>query len=299
VEEGALRASAFLPELIPSAERQAGNRGRLATILDDRQRLLRELGEEFSEEAGAVARSVFSAWRLMLDKGGEPAQPFGEAARRTLRQAVHADGDGVAAMGLLRLVPGGWDKVRGAFEDSEGVYITGWPTLGPAVRPLVLADVRGVFVPMAVVLLVMLAVVFRRPREIALAIAVLVLSGIALLALMRIANWEWDFLNVCAFPLLLGTGIDYTVHMIGALRRHGGCPVAIRRGIGRALLFCGASTAIGFGSLALADNDGLASLGRVCASGTLITMTVAVFLLPAWWRVLDTNRADRSLSDGL
>jgi predicted RND superfamily exporter protein len=59
------------------------------------------------------------------------------------------------------------------------------------------------------------------------------------------------------------------------------------------------STAIGFGSLALADNDGLASLGRVCASGTLITMTVAVFLLPAWWRALDTKGADRSLKDGL
>jgi predicted RND superfamily exporter protein len=132
----------------------------------------------------------------------------------------------------------------------------------------------------------MLAVVFRDFREVVLAVAVLVLSAVALLAIMRVAGWQWNVLNICAFPLLLGTGIDYTIHMIGSLRRHGGAREPVRRGIGRALLFCGISTAIGFGALSLANNAGLASLGKVCAAGILAVMMVAVFLLPGWWRLI-------------
>ena len=115
-------------------------------------------------------------------------------------------------------------------------------------------------------------------------VGVLLLSALGLLAVMAIAGWQWNVLNICAFPLLIGTGIDYTIHMIGALRLHNGARDPVRFGIGRALLFCGISTAIGFGSLSLAGNVGLASLGKVCATGIIVTMTVAVFLLPGWWR---------------
>jgi predicted RND superfamily exporter protein len=49
-------------------------------------------------------------------------------------------------------------------------------------------------------------------------------------------------------------------------------------------LLCGLSTASGFGTLAWASNAGLASLGRVCATGILIACLTSVTLLPVWWR---------------
>jgi predicted RND superfamily exporter protein len=55
-------------------------------------------------------------------------------------------------------------------------------------------------------------------------------------------------------------------------------------GIGKALLFCGTSSAIGFGSLAWASAYGLASLGLVCAVGLLLNMITAIWLLPHWYR---------------
>jgi len=121
-------------------------------------------------------------------------------------------------------------------------------------------------------------------------LASLGLSLLLLLALMRLTGWSWNLMNLVALPVLLGTGIDYAIHMQLALRRHQGNRDAIRRGVGRALLLCGATTIAGFGSLAFSTNAGLASLGRICASGMVITVITTVFLLPTWWRCTRPNR---------
>jgi predicted RND superfamily exporter protein len=84
-------------------------------------------------------------------------------------------------------------------------------------------------------------------------------------------------------PLLLGMGVDFAIHMQLALRRHGGDVRFVRRSIGRALLLAGSTTVAGFGSLSFASNAGMASLGKVCATGIACAMLTAVFLLPAWW----------------
>jgi predicted RND superfamily exporter protein len=92
---------------------------------------------------------------------------------------------------------------------------------------------------------------------------------------------EWNFLNIAATPLLLGTGLDYLIHILLSLRRHRGDRRRVWHGTGKAVVFCGASTAIGFGSLAFASIDALASLGLVAVTGILITTVVAVVLVPA------------------
>ena len=107
---------------------------------------------------------------------------------------------------------------------------------------------------------------FRRPAEVLLGVAVLLLSGLCLLAMMALAGWSWNLLNLMAVPLMLGTGVDYGIFMQLALRRHGGDLGVVRRSIGRALLLCGGTAIAGFGSLAWSGNAGMASLGKVCAA---------------------------------
>jgi len=58
--------------------------------------------------------------------------------------------------------------------------------------------------------------------------------------------------------------------------------VAVSRSLGRALLFAGATTIAGFGSLAFSTNAGMASLGQVCALGIALALVTAVYLLPVW-----------------
>lgn len=296
--DGTLKSLVLVPDLIPNAATQLGNRASIASILAAEKRLLAELDEVFGDEAKGVLVGVFSAWRAMISGNvSDAALPPSPAAQRMMAESYAESGDSFALLGLVEVAEGRYQEARSAFRELDGTFLTGWPTIGPAVRPLVLHDLTHVFLPMAVVLLVMLTVVFRNARDVAMAVSVIVVSSGLLLGLMSLLGWQWDLLNLCAFPLLLGTGIDYTVHMIAALRRHQGARLAIRRGIARALLFCGLSTAVGFGSLAMANNAGLASLGRVCAAGILITMVVAVVFLPAWWRACQRGSVDSAKAE--
>ena len=101
-----------------------------------------------------------------------------------------------------------------------------------------------------------------------------------------------------ALPLILGTGVDYSIFMQLALRRHGGDLSLVRRSVGRALVLCGGTAMAGFGSLGLSSNPGMASLGRVCAVGIGANMLFSVFLLPAWWRSVNIKHAPPNTESG-
>jgi predicted exporter len=284
--EGIVSSAVFSPLLIPSRPQQRQNIPLIRELLNDEKRLRAALDEEFTGDSQKVFAAVFASWREFLSGGALPVRPYGEKVGRVWGELVSESGQRPAAMGLIRVEEGKIGQLQAALAGNEGIHLTGWQTMGATIQGLVKRDLYMVFIPMALLLLGMLYVVFRNVGEVVLGVGVLLLSSFGLLALMGIAGWQWNVLNICAFPLLIGTGIDYTIHMIGALRLHEGARDPVRLGIGRALLFCGISTAIGFGSLSLAGNAGLASLGRVCASGILVTMVVAVFLLPGWWRFL-------------
>ncbi|MCP4847528.1 MAG: MMPL family transporter [Verrucomicrobiaceae bacterium] len=286
IEKGVVSSAVFTSSLIPSVKRQRKNIPLIRKLLQEEQRLRAALEVDFSGEAQQAVDAVFSEWRNLLRTTILPIRPSGDEVVRIVGGVVSESGKRPAAMGLLKVEEGKVEEVQEVIAGHEGIHVTGWQTMGRTIQRLVQRDLYMVFIPMACLLLVMLSVVFRDAAEVALGVAVLVLSAVGLLVVMRIAGWQWNVLNICAFPLLIGTGIDYTIHMIGSLRLHGGARDPVRLGIGRALLFCGISTAIGFGSLSLANNAGLASLGRVCASGILVTMVVAVFLLPGWWRLI-------------
>jgi lauroyl/myristoyl acyltransferase len=161
--------------------------------------------------------------------------------------------------------------------------LSGWELLGSTTLKRVQAKMWQLVTPMVLLVLASLWFAFRRPTEILLGAAVLLLSGLCLLATMAVAGWSWNLMNLMALPLMLGAGVDYTIFIQLALRRHGGDLGLVRRSVGRALMLCGATAMAGFGSLGFSSNPGMASLGRVCAVGIGANMIISVFLLPAWW----------------
>jgi predicted RND superfamily exporter protein len=162
-------------------------------------------------------------------------------------------------------------------------YLSGWELLGSTTLQRVRAKLWQMVTPMLLLVLASLWFAFRRATEILLGGAVLLMSGVCLLATMALAGWSWNLLNLMALPLILGAGVDYTIFMQLALRRHAGDHRIVRRSIGRALLLCGGTAMAGFGSLAWSSYPGMASLGKVCAVGIGANMLISVFLLPAWW----------------
>ena len=296
IAEAALRLDALKeaqPELVeqvdlpsgwwPTPERVSQNRALIEGLVKDRERILAAADEVgFSEEGVALGKSVLE--RLPEVLAMEPGTvPSDEAALEILRGYVSKNAQGGTLLGTVQIAhpeelsAEEFASLRGF--SKEGIHLAGWTLLKPAVLPLVRKDLVQVFLPMSVLMVVMLTLVFRNVRDVALALATMALSGALLLASMKLAGIGWNFLNIAATPLLLGTGLDYTIHILLAVRRTGGDLSAVWNGTGKAVLFCGTSTAIGFGSLAFASNDALASLGIVAVMGILISMAVSILLL--------------------
>jgi predicted RND superfamily exporter protein len=268
----------------PDASRQQANRADLRGLAE-RSGFLTETADAagFSGEGIALGRGVLEQLRIATD-APEWYYPSSPAAHDILRMFVsrNAAGGGCFA-GVVK--PGAQAEPAGRDYDAlrslsgGGIWLAGWDLLKPAVVPLVRRDVTDVFLPMAALMVVMLAVIFRSLRVVALCLAAMALSGLVLLAAMSWLGIGWNFLNIAATPLLLGTGIDYGIHVGLALRRNGGDLAAMWHGTGKAVMFCGVSTAVGFGSLCFASNDAMTSLGVVALIGILTTMAVSVFLL--------------------
>jgi len=169
---------------------------------------------------------------------------------------------------------------------EHDAFLSSWELLGGATLKRVQARMWQVVLPMVLLVLLSLWFAFRRATEILLGVAVLGLSGLCLVATMALSGWTWNLMNLMALPLVLGTGVDYTIFIQLALRRHGGDLIAVRRSVGRALMLCGGTAVTGFGSLAFSSNLGMASLGKLCAVGIGANTLISIFLLPAWWRSL-------------
>ncbi len=288
-KDSGLLESAILPEIfVPDSTRQSANSEIVRRWLGEKERLLGEIGQAgFSEEGAALTETVFTAWELYLAQLGtsEYAIPEGKFASWSVdRLFAQRDGTYAALATVKPVHPKDRAWVKAVCNEDTVVASLG--SLGTALNERIQGDLVRVFVPMLGVLIAMLAIVFRSWRDVALNLLALVFSSAVLVIATTWTPMSWNSFNVCGLPLIFGTGIDYGIHMLLTLRRNGGDIAAARAGIGRALLFCGGSSAIGFGSLATASAHGLASLGLVCAVGILANMVAAIWLLPHWYRWL-------------
>jgi predicted exporter/lauroyl/myristoyl acyltransferase len=276
--------------LWPRVEFQAANRA-TAAVLGMQGPLLRDaaLGEGFNTNAMVLTEELVRTW-AQAGAGTNVLWPTNHVSQWLLKRFVTRTPDEWLVMGLVYPAT---NRVEAAALTElstrlagNGTLLSGWELLGSATLKRVQARMWQVVAPMVILVLLSLWFAFRRATEILLGVAVLCLSGLCLLAVMAVSGWTWNLMNLMALPLMLGTGVDYTLFIQLALRRHGGDLGAVRRSVGRALMLCGGTAIAGFGSLGFSSNPGMASLGKVCAVGIGANMLISVFLLPTWWRLL-------------
>jgi predicted exporter len=284
-QDGVLEESTFPGGWWPDPARQEQNRPVLLEIARQAPRLLAEADEiGFSEEGTGLGRQVLE----MLAKDGQGTFfPQSAAAREVMQLFLQRDEKGGGlVIGTVIPVPEvepmteGYPRLRAL--NGEGIWLSGWSLFKPAISRLVKDDMAKMLLPMGLLLLGMMAVIFRRFRDVGFALLTMLVSTLGLLAIMRLFGLKWNFVNLMATPLLLGTGIDYAIHVTLTLKRTGMCFKELWNGTGKALLFCGASNVIGFGSLIFSSSDALVSLGQVAVIGILFSMAVSIFLLPGW-----------------
>jgi predicted RND superfamily exporter protein len=284
-------ASFTLPAgLWPNPAHQAANQAAVAFLLS-RTTAFKQTAERsgFTSDSTVLTENIFRTWESARRQPGI-FWPTNASSRWILDKVTSRDGERQFALGLIQRDPGVplVAMVPRFLQLSEqlaprGIYLSGWEVLGNAVFSRIKNNFWKVLVPMFLLITISLWIAFRNVREMLLSQATLVVSGILLWAVMGALGWSWNLLNVMALPLLLGIGVDFGIHIQFALRRYGGDLRQVRGSIGRALLLAGSTTAAGFASLALSNNAGMASLGKVCGTGIVCAMLVSVYLLPLWW----------------
>ena len=281
----------LLPDALwPRGENQIANRTTAAALGEKAPLLRGALAEAgFNTNAMLLSEQMIRTWA----QAGESKAliwPTNQVSQWLLKRFVARSPDECLVMGLVypatNQVDAGELAALSKNLAQNHALLSGWELLGNATLKRVQSRMWLVVAPMVALVLLSLWFAFRRATEILLGLAVLGLSGVVLVATMALAGWSWNLMNLMALPLMLGTGVDYSIFIQLALRRHGGDLVAVRRSVGRALMLCGGTAVAGFGSLAMSSNLGMASLGKVCAVGIGANALISIFLLPAWWRLL-------------
>jgi predicted RND superfamily exporter protein/lauroyl/myristoyl acyltransferase len=273
--------------LWPRPEFQAANRAsarQLATEID----LLRAtaLTNGFSEAALGLANGILETWQRAAVSTNVfwPTNPLGTWIFEKLAARAPQN---FFAVGFLYPATNAMAASFAQLEAQlprDGVWLSGWELLGGTVLAAVKTNLWKLLLPMIGLILLSLWLAFRRFTEVFFSIGILLFSGLCLLAVMKVFGWSWNLFNLMALPLILGTGVDYSIFMQLAMRRHGGDLKLAHQSVGRALLLCGGTAIAGFGTLGLSSNAGMASLGRVCAIGIAGNMLTSVFLLPTIWK---------------
>jgi predicted RND superfamily exporter protein len=283
--------------LWPRPENQVKNRLALQSLLAERPALHEAVKTNgFTDDSLALTDRILDTWAVASAQQGVfwPTNPmshwiFDKIVARTptnyyvlgfLNRSTNSPSSALARLNVLE-----------SQLPKDHVWLSGWELLGTGILSSVKKNMWKLIVPMVSLVMLSLLLAFRAWREVALSIMVLVLSGLCLLSVMRLAGWSWNLLNLMALPLILGTGVDYSIFMQLALRRYHGDLQMAHRAVGRALLLCGATAIAGFGSLAWSSNAGMASLGAVCAVGIAGNMLISVLLLPRWWDSLSRGKA--------
>jgi predicted RND superfamily exporter protein len=117
-----------------------------------------------------------------------------------------------------------------------------------------------------------------------------------MLATTMVLGVKINFINLIAFPITFGIGVDYAVNVMGRYLQDGCNDVtAAIRATGGAVGLCSATTIIGYSSLLVAQNRGLFLFGLVAVLGEVMCLTTAVVILPAALLVYQRRPARRNL----
>lgn len=109
----------------------------------------------------------------------------------------------------------------------------------------------------------------------------LLLAALFTIATTTLLNIPFNFANVIALPLLLGIGIDSSIHMVyRSITTAENQRNLLQTSTGAAIFYSALTTMAGFGSLILSTHQGTASMGMLLAVGILYILICVFIILP-------------------
>ncbi len=130
-------------------------------------------------------------------------------------------------------------------------------------------------------IVVLLAVLLRSPRDIALVFAPLILAALLTVAASVVFDIPFNFANVIVLPLLFGLGVAGAIHLVLRERTEGGAGAVLVTSTPRAVVFSALTTIGSFGSIALSSHPGTASMGILLTIAIALSLGCTLIVLPA------------------
>ena len=126
-------------------------------------------------------------------------------------------------------------------------------------------------------------IVLGNIRETGLVLMPLFLTAILTGASTVLFDNPFNFANIIVLPLLLGLGVDSSIHIVHRLRlmKYEQSEI-LKTSTARGIFFSGLTTVFSFTSLAFISHAGTASLGLLLTIGILLTLTCTLVVLPAF-----------------
>jgi len=139
----------------------------------------------------------------------------------------------------------------------------------------------------AIVLLILFH--FRSVSSVILSLLPVAIGSVWLGGLMGLCHVSLNPANIMILPLVIGIGVTNGIHILNryAEEQH---PSILARSTGKAVFVSGLTAIAGFGSLVLAKDRGIHSLGIVMAAGVTACMIAALTFLPTLLTLMTKNR---------
>ena len=164
--------------------------------------------------------------------------------------------------------------------------VTGSPVISyEAIRYMEKAYFQGT-VYAFILVAALAALMLRRLRETVLALTPLLLGALWTVGLMHVFGLKFNLANVWGLPLIIGTSAEYGVNVVIRSmegRVHGG-PLLARSTV-MAVTLNGLTTIAGFGSLMVAQHQGIFSLGLLLTIGASASLVSSLIVLPVLIRL--------------
>ena len=152
------------------------------------------------------------------------------------------------------------------------------PTIVASSRTIV-ASFRAAMVTALIAITLILFLVLRRPLDVGLVLAPLLLSSLMTATVLALLGLPLNYANVIVLPLLLGVGVSFNIYFV--MNWRAGQRVVLGSATARAILFSALTTGTAFGSLALSHHPGTESMGWLLLISLGMTLLASLIFLPA------------------
>ena len=267
------------------------------TMLQGNPQALAEHGDRLAQFQRAFFTDMRTTFQLLQNQDDRASLDVDDLPPAFRDQFV-----GVTGKYLLQIFPKSdvWQR------DNQEKFITDLRTVDPDVTgtPVQLYEfeelLKDSYLQAAWYSLAAIALlVFFHFRSLGSVVLALLPVGIGTLWLLGLMGWfkiPFNPANIMTLPLVIGIGVTNGIHVLNRFAEER-TPGILARSTGKAVLVSGLTAIAGFGSLILAKDRGIHSLGCIMSIGIATCMIAGLTFLPAlltllgrWRPLIETNQ---------